>query len=221
GDRRLVGWQAQVHLVVDGGLFEERVQLGQGAPTGEVGDGCPVTLEGWWEGAARRLVNVHCQCELLEVVLARDAVGGLAYLLHSRQQQRDQDSDDGDNDQQLNQRERVPFRHGGSQSDVMALCPSQRTVLRSASEGAPASPTGYGSGVRSTCDAPKMPVARSATKAPVASNALMFPSGSVKELPRSATSRLPWRSKSRSDGNWLFRAPPAAMKSPTKAPVLG
>src|SRR5262249_27165223 len=41
----------------------------------------------------------------LQVVLALDACGGLADLLHGRQQQADEDGDDGDHHQQLNQRE--------------------------------------------------------------------------------------------------------------------
>ena len=45
--------------------------------------------------------------DLLEVVGALDACGGLADLLHGRQQEADQDGDDRDDDEQLDQRERA------------------------------------------------------------------------------------------------------------------
>jgi len=45
------------------------------------------------------VVRVRRQAELLEVVLALGAVGGLAHLLHGGQQQADQHRDDGDHDQ--------------------------------------------------------------------------------------------------------------------------
>src|SRR5262245_47671326 len=48
------------------------------------------------------------QAELLEVVGALHAVGGLAHLLHRREQEADEDGDDGDHHQQLNQREGAP-----------------------------------------------------------------------------------------------------------------
>src|SRR5204863_2455519 len=52
--------------------------------------------------------------ELLEVVDALGAAGGLARRLHGRHQQRDQHGDDGDDDQQLDQRETTsaPKVHG-------------------------------------------------------------------------------------------------------------
>ena len=53
----------------------------------------------------RVVVVVQGQADLLEVVGALDAGGGLADLLHGGQQQADQDGDDGDDDQQLDQRE--------------------------------------------------------------------------------------------------------------------
>jgi hypothetical protein len=48
------------------------------------------------------MVAVDGEAELLEVVRALHAVGGLANLLHSRQEQADQDGDDRDYDEQLN-----------------------------------------------------------------------------------------------------------------------
>src|SRR5262249_55085755 len=53
----------------------------------------------------RVVVVVHGQAELLEVVLALDAGGGLAHLLHRRQQEPDQDGNDGDYHQQLDEGE--------------------------------------------------------------------------------------------------------------------
>jgi len=50
------------------------------------------------------------QADLVEVVLAAHAVGGLADLLDGGQQQADQDGDDGDHHQQLDQRERRPSK---------------------------------------------------------------------------------------------------------------
>src|SRR5262249_18529515 len=48
---------------------------------------------------------VQGQAQLLEVVLALDALGRRAHLLHRRQQQPNKDGDDGDYHQQLNERE--------------------------------------------------------------------------------------------------------------------
>src|SRR5262249_29988960 len=45
------------------------------------------------------------EADLLEVVLALQAGGGLADLLHRRQEQADEDGDDGYHHQQLDQRE--------------------------------------------------------------------------------------------------------------------
>ncbi len=45
------------------------------------------------------------QAELLEVVGTLGPVGGLAHLLHGRQQQGNQDADNGNHHQQFNQRE--------------------------------------------------------------------------------------------------------------------
>jgi len=51
---------------------------------------------------------VQAQADLLEVVRARHACGGLADLLHGGQQQADQDGDDRYHHQQLDQREAAP-----------------------------------------------------------------------------------------------------------------
>src|SRR5262249_40041914 len=50
-------------------------------------------------------VVVHGEADLVQVVGAADAGGGLADLLDGGQEQTDQDGDDGDDDEQFNQRE--------------------------------------------------------------------------------------------------------------------
>ena len=45
------------------------------------------------------------QADLLEIVGALRAAGGLAHVLHGRQEQADQDGDDGDHHQQFDERE--------------------------------------------------------------------------------------------------------------------
>src|SRR5207245_178868 len=52
------------------------------------------------------MVAVDGEAELLKIIRALHAVGGLANLLHSRQEQADQDGDYRDYDEQFNQRER-------------------------------------------------------------------------------------------------------------------
>jgi hypothetical protein len=52
------------------------------------------------------VVVVDGDADLLEVVGAGGAGGGLAHFLHSGQQQPDQHGDDRDDDEQLDQRER-------------------------------------------------------------------------------------------------------------------
>src|SRR5262249_27078496 len=69
------------------------------------------------------VVVVRGQSDLLEVVAALHACGGLADLLDGREQEADQDRDDGNHDQQLDERERSSARlsipgHGKS-SPVM------------------------------------------------------------------------------------------------------
>ena len=51
------------------------------------------------------VIVVRGQDNLLEVVLALEAVGGLAHLLDGGQEQADEHRDDRDDDQQLDQRE--------------------------------------------------------------------------------------------------------------------
>src|SRR5262249_29993873 len=58
-----------------------------------------------WEVAVGRLVVVAGEGQLLELVRAGHAGGGLADLLDRRQQQADQDCNDGNDHQQLDQRE--------------------------------------------------------------------------------------------------------------------
>jgi hypothetical protein len=63
----------------------------------------------------RHAVDVHVighrQGDLLEVVGALGAAGGLARRLDGRQQEGDQDGDDGDHDQQLDQGEAAMSAH--------------------------------------------------------------------------------------------------------------
>jgi hypothetical protein len=54
------------------------------------------------------VVVMDGQGDLLDLVLALGAGGGLADLLDGGQQQPDQDGDDGDDDEQLDQREATP-----------------------------------------------------------------------------------------------------------------
>ena len=58
------------------------------------------------EAAVHAFVVVQGEADLLQVVLALHAGGGLADLLDGGQQQADQDGDDGDHDQQFDERER-------------------------------------------------------------------------------------------------------------------
>ena len=55
------------------------------------------------EAADGIVVVVQRQADLLQVVGALHPIGGLAHLLHRRQQHADQDADDGDDHQQLDQ----------------------------------------------------------------------------------------------------------------------
>src|SRR5205807_2426870 len=72
-----------------GGGAATHVRIGVGAPGGEIPKSAVVVVEG--------------DADLLEVVLAFRPVGGLAHLLHGRQEERHQDGDDGDHHQQLDQ----------------------------------------------------------------------------------------------------------------------
>ncbi len=53
---------------------------------------------------ADRAIGQYRYPQLLEVVGAGHAIGGLAHLLHCRQEKTDKDRDDGDYDQQLDER---------------------------------------------------------------------------------------------------------------------
>jgi hypothetical protein len=57
------------------------------------------------------MVVVQRESELLEVVLALRATGGLPRLLYSRQEQRNQNGYNRNHDQQLDQRESAPAPH--------------------------------------------------------------------------------------------------------------
>ena len=57
------------------------------------------------ETAERGVEVVHCQADLLQVVLALRAAGRFARLLHGGKQQGDENADDGDHHQQLDQGE--------------------------------------------------------------------------------------------------------------------
>src|SRR5205823_1066423 len=56
--------------------------------------------------------TVQGEANLLEVVLALNASGGLAHFLHGGHQQADQDGDDGNHDEQLDQRKGGTPAHG-------------------------------------------------------------------------------------------------------------
>src|SRR5262249_35136255 len=61
-----------------------------------------------WQALLGVVVVVTGGGQLMEVVAARCAAGGLAHLLDSRDKQGDQDGDDRDNDEQLDEREAAP-----------------------------------------------------------------------------------------------------------------
>ena len=65
----------------------------------------PVPTSRQREDVVGRVVVVQRQADLLQVVDALGAAGGLAGRLHGGQQQADQDPDDRDDHQQLDQRE--------------------------------------------------------------------------------------------------------------------
>ena len=70
------------------------------------------TMSAPGRSAARLLVVVHRQADLLEVIGALNAAARLARRLHGRQEQGDQDRDDGDDHQQLDQCESGTIFHG-------------------------------------------------------------------------------------------------------------
>src|SRR5262249_38771335 len=87
----------EIVLLIEDILFE--IGKNVDGPRGVFGDGARR------EAAERFMVVVQGQADLLEVIAAAHAVGGLPDLLHGRQQQGDQDAND---HQQLDQGETVP-----------------------------------------------------------------------------------------------------------------
>src|SRR5262249_12946144 len=92
-----------------------RVQAGRCVPQGVN----RVVVAAAGKGLVGCVVVVGREGDLLEVVAALHAVGGLAHLLDRRQQQADEHRDDGNDDQQLDEREgtssqrpRTELRHG-------------------------------------------------------------------------------------------------------------
>ena len=75
------------------------------------------------QSAVGDLVVERRQADLLEAVLALNACGGLADLLHRGQKQRDQDADDRDDNQQLDEGERAAGQvlHGDVYGSVSRL----------------------------------------------------------------------------------------------------
>ena len=124
-------------LLLDVGEDERRPPVGEAEAGRAVR---PVIDESRWERAVRVVVVVQGQAELLEVVGAVHAAGGLADLLHRRQQQADQDGDDRDHHQQLDQREAAP--PGGRYWNVRHRCMlsrRRRDSLHGSGSGLPAS----------------------------------------------------------------------------------
>src|SRR5262249_33854757 len=100
----------QVHGVVDGGLLQVRRQVRQHAPGEEVRrrrrvGGVEVRHRARRQDAVDALVVVQGEAELLQVIGAAHACGGLAHLLHGGEQEADEDGDDRYHHQQLDQRE--------------------------------------------------------------------------------------------------------------------
>src|SRR4051812_14050748 len=62
-----------------------------------------------WKAILGRVVVVHRDAELLQVVRALGPAGGFARGLNRRQQERDQNADDCDYDEQLDERKRAVF----------------------------------------------------------------------------------------------------------------
>ena len=60
----------------------------------------------------RRMIILHRQPDLPQLVLANRSAGGFADRLDSREQHPDQDADNGNHDQQLDEREGAAMAHG-------------------------------------------------------------------------------------------------------------
>src|SRR6266542_1491227 len=93
---RDVDWLRQVHLSVDGGLFQVGIQFGKDRPAEEIGGEAGEARRD--RGAERRrellvgaLVVMHGQTELMQVVLAGGAGGGSADLLNGGYEEANQD----------------------------------------------------------------------------------------------------------------------------------
>ena len=89
-------------------LFQKRQQEGKSRRfcVGSVGVG----HQAGWETLVCAVVVLHGQPELLEVVGALDAIGGLAHPLHGRNQQADEDGDDANDNQQFDESKATPHR---------------------------------------------------------------------------------------------------------------
>ncbi len=103
--------QLEIDLVVDIALFQVGQQEGRPAPSGPhvvvggaVGVGVAIQVAGR-KVLVGVVILVQRQADLLEVVDALAACGGLAHLLYRRQQEADQHADDGDYYQELDERE--------------------------------------------------------------------------------------------------------------------
>src|SRR5262245_51510977 len=70
------------------------------------------------------------EADLLELIPALRAAGGLTRRLHRRQQERDQDANDGNDKEQLNKGECVAAERGVHGSSV---CPGGNVALENAS----------------------------------------------------------------------------------------
>ncbi len=117
--RHLGERQALVHHPVNIILLDVREQNGRGRLRHVNGAGAAgrIALAGVRQLGVRALEIVDGQADLLQVVLASAAGGGVADLLDRGEEQADQDRDDRDHDQQLDQRKRGPASvEGGRQT---------------------------------------------------------------------------------------------------------
>ena len=94
---------------IQGGV--ERLLLGESEQGGERGVRRRGNLAGREDGMGAFVIH-DGQADLLEVVDALGAAGGLAGRLHGGEQQGDENSDDRDDDQELDQSESTAMMHG-------------------------------------------------------------------------------------------------------------
>ncbi len=105
----------EVDRVVNGVLFHVRQHQCQGAECrpfvrgGDVVVMVPPLPLGPGEAVVDRVVVVHRQADLLQVVRALRATSGLTSGLNGRQQERDEHADDGDHDQKLDEGKALAF----------------------------------------------------------------------------------------------------------------